>query len=383
MRNTLFSAALLVVPTVALATPTVMVQDILVPSIARTSPVSVRIEGEALEHRRGGFLILDDRNIAVHADTRTQPLDLLPVAIMESAPAAADTQPRTTVAMLKDGDANTSFQPATGREHVFRFRFATPVTPNELRIQLADGSIDTVRVRIGSSFDNLRDAIAGVAYQPTVTMSAERATHYEVRLRIRDGILRIEEMQLLQEVTRVHFFAEPQRTYRLLYGDIALQSPRLDRPEWQQAQDVPASPPSARQLPWEEDFDGATASTDNCPNAWNPRQEDGDADGRGDACDNCRSLANGAQEDTDEDGVGDACEDDDSDGVFNSVDNCPKVANREQQDEDDDGIGNMCDRSDDRWSEDRPWLLWASMGAVIVVLIGLSAVILRRSPPSQ
>jgi hypothetical protein len=86
------------------------------------------------------------------------------------------------------------------------------------------------------------------------------------------------------------------------------------------------------------------SAVDNCPNAFNPLQEDLDGDDQGDACDpdddndlfadvidNCPLVANQAQIDTDADGIGDVC------------DNCTTVFNLDQADTDNDGLGDACD----------------------------------------
>ncbi len=93
---------------------------------------------------------------------------------------------------------------------------------------------------------------------------------------------------------------------------------------------------------------------DNCPNFYNPNQEDYDSDSVGDSCDNCLSYFNPLQEDADSDFVGDSCDnclaqfnpdqdDDDGDTVGDSCDNCIAHFNPDQEDNDGDTIGDSCD----------------------------------------
>jgi hypothetical protein len=67
----------------------------------------------------------------------------------------------------------------------------------------------------------------------------------------------------------------------------------------------------------DSDEDGTLDGMDNCPNDYNPNQEDGDTDERGDICDNCPYAENYDQADTyppQSNGIGDAC---DCEGNFN------------------------------------------------------------------
>jgi len=96
------------------------------------------------------------------------------------------------------------------------------------------------------------------------------------------------------------------------------------------------------------DEDGVFEPSDNCPELFNPEQDDRDEDGVGNACDNCGWEANPGQEDMDEDGVGDLCDSDwmdsDGDGVVDAQDNCPENFNSGQTDFDADGVGDSCDK---------------------------------------
>ncbi len=110
------------------------------------------------------------------------------------------------------------------------------------------------------------------------------------------------------------------------------------------------------------DGDAVDGACDNCPDDYNPGQEDFDDDGLGDLCDNCPEDYNPGQEDVDVDGVGDLC------------DNCPDVYNPEQEDSDGDGLGDACD------PDDIPTLSeWGMIIlALLLLVVGTIAVIRSR-----
>jgi hypothetical protein len=86
------------------------------------------------------------------------------------------------------------------------------------------------------------------------------------------------------------------------------------------AYELPANP--------HNDGDGIPHQDDNCPDTYNPFQEDTDGDGRGDACDRCEGNGNN---------------DTDGDGIYDTQDNCCFVPNPHQEDADGNGIGDGCD----------------------------------------
>ncbi len=103
---------------------------------------------------------------------------------------------------------------------------------------------------------------------------------------------------------------------------------------------------------------------DNCPGVYNPKQTDANFNGKGKECDpsedddfdddgvknevdNCPHDPNSGQENIDPqlDDEGDACDpDSDGDGLSNDNDNCPFTANPDQADTDGDGAGDACDK---------------------------------------
>lgn len=100
----------------------------------------------------------------------------------------------------------------------------------------------------------------------------------------------------------------------------------------------------------DDDDDDIPNNDDNCPNDYNPLQENSDGDSHGDACDNCPTEDNEDQADTDGDGFGDVCDvcegyddnvDSDGDGVPDGCDICEGYD--DYIDSDDDGTPDGCD----------------------------------------
>lgn len=377
MRRLLFAA--LLVPAVALAAMPTQ-RDIIVPSsLTKDSVVSVTLDEAARNAAQQGMLIVSSDNRAVAYEDSSSTVNLMREARVLRAPAAADTIPQTSLDALWDG-GNAVFQPVTSRTHTVLVAFPREVAPTSLTLEIAEGSMESLSVRIGNSEDTLRTVISGHT-SGWVELTGEKTRYLELRIAVRSGTFRIAELGVQETQPRVYFRAVPGNAYRMVFGlgqrgiyprDTTLQRANL-------ADAVSATLGASRTATVEGDLDGVEGGVDNCPNVWNPDQRDEDKDAVGDACDNCATMENNNQLDTDQDGRGDVCDDDDDDGILNAKDNCPTVKNRMQEDEDQDGVGNLCDGADSRFSA-KGWLLWVSLGAVIALLLFLAARVLQKQP---
>ena len=109
---------------------------------------------------------------------------------------------------------------------------------------------------------------------------------------------------------------------------------------------------------YDVDSDGVFDYIDNCPQTFNPDQEDSDGDGIGDICDDdlgpdCN--IGGPCDDGNANTIGDTYDvncncigiavtvDTDGDGIPDNVDNCPQTPNPDQADQDGNGVGDACD----------------------------------------
>ncbi len=133
----------------------------------------------------------------------------------------------------------------------------------------------------------------------------------------------------------VYFTAQPDRRYRILYGNPKIKSKRYKGVVHEaQEFDIEARTANGTFNPLaSDDFDddGVINEEDNCFFVSNKSQNDEDSDGVGDKCDNAKAVKNFAQSDVDNDGIGDI------------IDNCKLEANPDQKDKDRDGIGDVCD----------------------------------------
>lgn len=237
---------------------------------------------------------------------------------------------------------------------------------------------------------------------------AEYAETYARYLRLqfnyKDG-LELKEISILGgSDARLLFEVEKNKTYTLYYGSPNATKPNYDTSHLYTNVDTPSVGLGERfrnsNYNADLDGDGIDNTSDNCVYMANPEQEDTDHDLLGDACDNAPNDQNKSQFDYDEDGIGDdadncprianpdqldqdldgigyPCDDDDEDFVINAEDNCPNIANGRQEDVDGDGVGDACDEGDDRFTEKNGWILWTLIGISCLVMIGLTARMLK------
>lgn len=113
------------------------------------------------------------------------------------------------------------------------------------------------------------------------------------------------------------------------------------------------------------------------------KESDSDEDTIADIRDNCVNVPNTDQLDIDGNSRGDVCDDYDKDGINNTNDNCVNEPNASQVDTDADGTGDACDLTESRFTESHPFIPWAVLGLVALLVIGMLYSVVTRSADGQ
>ena len=173
-------------------------------------------------------------------------------------------------------------------------------------------------------------------------------------------LFRVNEIEFIGEretenLSRVIFFAEEDKVYRLFWGAHFGQKSY--------------SPEETHPLLTDDKTPIFSVAGKGINEFFNP---DGDGDGIDDIYDLCPQVPDNANADADENGRGDVCEDPDQDGVLSYQDNCPFKYNPGQEDEGADLIGDACDDAENRITEQKTIILWIVFilaGAILGVLV--------------
>lgn len=273
---------------------------------------------------------------------------------------------------LIDRNQNTSYELYfSGAEARSTLTLETPENPSfsALLIALEKNSALPIRAEIRTTLPNgeekyvFADAPIAGSHLPFPEQSGIRwniTFTYTQPVRVTELTLQ-ENRPSYANQSFLRFLAQPGQHYRIYsrpdrpiaLPSLASGNLSLDAGIKQLA--LPMANPNPLYTPSDQDKDGITDHSDNCPRLSNPRQED----------------LNRNQ-------IGDECEDFDRDGLLNTTDNCPNLPNADQRDTDGDRIGDSCDTFENRITERNPWLPWAGIGIAALVLIVLYTVMARE-----
>lgn len=289
-------------------------------------------------------------------------------------------------ATLFDNDRLTSFafdEKVDGADaSTILVDFGVPRDIHRIKFWLTNrAQIRGLQIKMGMDPDRLKTAKAESAFVDTVDGNFPPARFVEISFW--GPSVKLEDILFYERSTaEVYFTAEPGMSYRLLYGNPAVEVYRFkSRSNVAQSPQVMASltKPEFNRLAEEDiDGDGVLNIDDNCPMISNKGQKDTDEDGFGDECDNAPKRKNYDQSDVDRDGVSDL------------IDNCKLVANPGQYDTDKDGIGNFCDTTEKggeskiasamAQSGPNTFLLWGGIGILVLLVLTAGAwfVLIKR-----
>lgn len=276
---------------------------------------------------------------------------------------------------LYDGNLNTytEFPVLSGNNIstiVLQLVYNSPITTGSLNLQLDPEGQPPTNISLTTNDSGQKyTVIADKSYsQNDLRFPVREAQIWGLTLKSNQP-LRIKEISFEEEPSTrqkeefLRFLMRPGFTYNLYsQPDGYVSLPYLESGNLSSVKDtirLTLLPPVPNPLytPPDDDNDGLTNATDNCPNTSNPDQIDNNKNG-----------------------IGDACEDFDNDGVMNNIDNCPNHPNRDQQDTDGDGEGDQCDDEESRLTERLAFLPWLGIGLGFGIVIILFAITTKKHP---
>lgn len=318
--------------------------------------VEAEIDQTSLRHIRpdfGNIQVLDDLN----GEVPFRVFDV-PAGPVKAGSSVVVSEPREEAdpAVLFDNNRLTAYpfsdrieanEPAT-----ILVDFGVPVALHRIEIwPTFAADIKGMELRSSMSKEALRTMKRRGEFEAIIDGDYSPARFVEISLWGTDVML--EDVNFFEKAkARVYFQAEPERRYRLLYGDLSMDNKRFTErvSESQNVDQIFAFAAGSFNPLAGEDFDGdgVNNEADNCPVISNKSQNDEDEDRIGDPCDNAVEVKNFSQLDVDRDGVADL------------IDNCKLQPNPDQKDRDNDGFGDECD---DAYGKESVFEKWTTRGS--------------------
>lgn len=249
----------------------------------------------------------------------------------------------------------------------YTFQKATEVSGIRLGFADFSRSPDQIQIEVVGSEDGNNIILDKTAYtSPNIRFPKKLVTNLVVTLYYSQPI-RLYEADVIEEGTTattdtlIRFIVKPNESYSLYYSptrtfnvNISQYMNFFSEKNPLKLTNIGSFKPNPGYIPLDVDEDQIPDDKDNCP-----------------------SVANPDQKDTNANTIGDVCDDTDYDGVINNIDNCLAEPNQDQRDIDGDGIGDTCDSQESRFTEQYPWLPWAAMGGVTLVISVLVIMMVR------